>query len=93
VPLEEHHDGGSYIYPILRKSQVWKRLTLEEALEFGKARTKVTFKYTPLGPNVTAGTKFSDTVDYIDLNPTTRSNVRLGYYGWSSVNDLEYLEE
>ena len=78
---------GTVARPILRKVQVWKRLTLEKALEMGKTRKKFTFRIN------SHSQPFSDTVDYLDLNPDTRSNVRMSHYGWGCASDIEYLEE
>jgi hypothetical protein len=78
--------------PILRKAQVWKKLTLEKALEMGKTRNKFTFRLA-LGHSPSHFTTFKDTVDYIDLHPATRANVRMGYYGWGCTSDIEYLED
>jgi hypothetical protein len=65
---------------------------LEKALEMGKTRNKFTFRLA-LGHSPSHFTTFKDTVDYIDLNPGTRANVRMGYYGWGCTSDIEYLEE
>lgn len=83
--------SSSVARPILRKAEVWKPLTLEKALEMGKTRKKFKFRMYPYAVKI-APTSFEDTVDYIDLNPDTRSNLRFGYYGWAASSDVEYLE-
>ncbi len=82
--------SSMFHYPILRKAQVWKRLTLEKALEFGKTRVLRRFRCSE-GVNAPPGPEFTSTVDYIDLKAP--SNVRLSEYGWRNSDFLEYLED
>jgi hypothetical protein len=84
--------AGMIPRPILRKAEVWKPLTLEKALEIGKSRKKFTFRLA-LGHLPGHCTTFEDTIDYIDLNPDTRANIRMSYYGWGCTSDIEYLED
>ena len=79
---------------ILRKAEVWKPLTLEKALEMGKTRGQFIFRAC-IGREmgIKPGLSFNDSVNLIDLDPATRSNVRLRYFGWVNVADLEYLEQ
>lgn len=91
--IQECEGHGTLARAILRKAEVWKPLTLEKVLEMGKSRDQYKFRAC-IGREmgVKPGLSFNDSVKLIDLDPATRSNVRLGYFGWINVADLEYLE-
>lgn len=81
--------------PILRKAEIWRPLTLEKALEMGKARMLCTFRLVipRIGYPSAVGTGFRAMVVTIDLDSGTGKRIRLTHYGWVKNSDLEYLEE
>lgn len=84
---------GCYLTrPILRKAEVWKPLTLEKALELGKSGGKHQFRL-PSFHCVGVKIVYTDSVDYIDLQPSSKLDIRLANYGWAHHTKIEYLEQ
>lgn len=77
---------------ILRKAEVWKPLTLEKALELGKSGGKHQFRL-PSHHCVVGKIVYTDSVDYIDLQPSSKLDIRLANYGWAHHTKIEYLEQ
>ena len=80
-------------YPILRKAEVWKPLTLEVAMDFAKNREKITLRYLQSGPEQGArfgkgrvfGIGFGSNGNYDRVTLDDGAN---GY-----IDALEYLEQ
>jgi hypothetical protein len=78
---------------ILRKAEVWKPLTLEKALEMGKARKVCRFRLIRINGHAMTTAGFRSSIELIDPAPATENTIRLSGYGWFRDSDIEYLEE
>lgn len=78
---------------ILRKAEVWKRLTLEVAMDFAKNREKITLRYLQSGPE--QGTRFGSGLIF-DIGFSASGNydrVTLDDGTNGYIDTLEYLEQ
>lgn len=78
---------------ILRKAEVWKRLTLEVAMDFAKNREKITLRYFQSGPE--QGARFGSGLIF-DIGFSTSGNydrVTLDDGTNGYIDTLEYLEK
>lgn len=75
-------------YPILRKAEVWKKLTLEKVLEHMKSREPITLRHTLRNKKDETATV---TIDTLHANPY--GTLYFKVFQSSHVDLLEYLEE
>jgi hypothetical protein len=77
-------------YPILRKVEIWKPLTLEKAVEFMVNRTDVTMRYVNCQPGKTEKQKITNIYMHVGIQPS----IDLGGRGATAhLRNIQYLEQ
>jgi hypothetical protein len=83
------YDFTSGMYPIVRRSQVWKPLTPEKALAFMLARKEVTLRHTSWDKGRVA----RRTIDQLYFNSTSDQHLSMDLEYQCLVCNVEYLVE